>query len=237
MDKSEELAERYLTSLGLGRVVYEPHGNVPPDFAVGDCIAVEVRRLNQNYEAADGNTNGLEEKGIPLRQKMQKHLREFAASCNGECWYVGYDFKRPLVPWKTLRPLLDRALGEFYESPKRQPSKVKLAPHFSIDFFPASIDRGFFFVLAANMDYDSGGWTTAELERNLRICIAEKERKVSKLRSGYGEWWLVLVDHIGFSLNSDDRRRFKSDVVPRIDHTFDRILLLDPCDQREAFEL
>lgn len=168
MNKSEQLAERYLTSLNLGKVVYEPDGNVPPDFAVGGSIAVEVRRLNQNHERGEGKTQGLEEIDIPLRHRIQKHLREFAPSRNGECWYVGYGFRRPVESWNVLRPLLDRALQEFCASPQGQRSKVKLTRHFSIDFLPASIDRGSFFVLGANMDYDSGGWVMAELERNAR---------------------------------------------------------------------
>lgn len=117
MDKSEELAERYLTSLDLGEVVYEPDGNVPPDFAIAGTIAVEVRRLNQNHELEIGRTQGLEEVDIPLRRKMQKYLWSFAPSREGESWYVGYNFKRPLEPWKVLQPLLDRALREFHSSP------------------------------------------------------------------------------------------------------------------------
>jgi hypothetical protein len=237
MDKSEELAERYLTSLGLGEVVYEPDGNVPPDFAIAGAIAVEVRRLNQNHEAESGKPHGLEEIDIPLRHKIQKFLRAFAPSRNGECWYVGYDFKRPLESWKELRPLLERALQEFHASPERQRTKVRLTRHFGIDFLPASIDHGSFFVLAANIDHDSGGWVMAELERNLRICIAEKEGKISSFRSRYREWWLVLEDRIDYAVDTEDRPRFKSEVMPRIEHTFDRIVLLDPRDFRRAFEV
>jgi hypothetical protein len=39
MDATEALAARYLESLGLGPVVYEPDGNVPPDFLLGDRVA------------------------------------------------------------------------------------------------------------------------------------------------------------------------------------------------------
>ncbi len=48
MDQSESHARDYLEHLGLGRVVYQPDGNVPPDFLVDGRIAVEVRRLNEN---------------------------------------------------------------------------------------------------------------------------------------------------------------------------------------------
>lgn len=51
MNKDERIAERYLKSLNIGEVAYEPDGKIPPDFLVNGCIAVEVRRLNQHYEA------------------------------------------------------------------------------------------------------------------------------------------------------------------------------------------
>jgi hypothetical protein len=49
MKSEERIAENYLTSLGFENVVFEPDGNIPPDFFVDDRIAVEVRRLNQHF--------------------------------------------------------------------------------------------------------------------------------------------------------------------------------------------
>ncbi|MDO9271654.1 MAG: hypothetical protein Q7T94_01375 [Rugosibacter sp.] len=66
MDDSERLAEKYLLALNCGEVVFEPDGNIPPDFSVDARIGVEVRRLNQNYEKSDGSIEGLEELAIPL---------------------------------------------------------------------------------------------------------------------------------------------------------------------------
>lgn len=46
----EELrAQEYLLSLDYTDIVYEPLGNVTPDFVIDKSIAVEVRRLNRNY--------------------------------------------------------------------------------------------------------------------------------------------------------------------------------------------
>jgi hypothetical protein len=51
MNSKEKIAQNYLVSLGFKDIVFEPDGNIPPDFAVEGKIAVEVRRLNQNYFA------------------------------------------------------------------------------------------------------------------------------------------------------------------------------------------
>ncbi|ABE47075.1 hypothetical protein [Polaromonas sp. JS666] len=238
MNQSEALAARYLESLDLGPVEFEPHGKVTPDFVVAGRIAVEVRRLNQNFADGAGGNEGLEVVDISLRQRVKRYLREFASSREGECWYVGYTFRRPLEPWKTLRPLLHAALSDFMASPDRQPMKIRVTKSFKIDFFRAGTDHGSFFVFGANMDEDSGGWTMLELDRNLRICIAEKETKVSlsPYRHRYEEWWLVLEDRIDFGVDGEDRARFKTDVLDKISHSFDRIVLLDPRDFRRALE-
>ena len=91
MDDSERLADQYLRSLCLGGVVYEPDGNVPPDFCIGGKIAVEVRRLNQNYQFPDGSRQGLEQLAIPLWKRFKAYLPSIGPSLNGECWYVGLE--------------------------------------------------------------------------------------------------------------------------------------------------
>lgn len=71
MDDSENVAYEYLLSLGIGSVIYEPDGKVPPDFLVNGRIAVEVRRLNQN-EVTKTGISGLEEIRIPLHKNLVK---------------------------------------------------------------------------------------------------------------------------------------------------------------------
>lgn len=237
MNRSERLAQQYLLSLGLGEVKFEPDGNVPPDFLVGDSVAVEVRRLNQNHESATNGHQGLEVLDISLRQRISNYLRNFGLSKEGECWYVAYDFRRPLESWKTLRPLLERELSAFMLSATREQKKVRLTKTFGIELFKAGMDHGTFFVLGSSIDQDAGGWVMSELERNLRICITEKEKKIASYRDRYPAWWLVLEDHIDHAVDQEDRPRFRSEVMSRIDHSFDRLVLLDPSGRKRAFEV
>ena len=50
MKQEEKWVEEYLTHRGFRDIVYEPDGNVPPDFLIDGKIAIEVRRLNQHHE-------------------------------------------------------------------------------------------------------------------------------------------------------------------------------------------
>lgn len=74
-----------------------------------------------------------------------------------------------------------------------------------------------------------------EVEKNLRICIAEKERKIAQYRHKYTEWWLVLADHIDHSMEPDDRDIFRTKVMPGIHYSFDKIVLINPWDHHQAF--
>lgn len=236
MDRSESLAKQYLQSLGLGEVVHEPDGNVPPDFRVGSSIAVEVRRLNQNYVGTNGILHGLEEVDIPLRQRLKRYFTKFSPSVEGESWNVGYGFRRPLEVWSQLEPLLRAALNEFIQSPIRQRKKVQLTPRFNIDFVRAGRDYGTMFRLGVSIDEDSGGAVFSELERNIGLCIAEKERKVASYRHRYPEWWLVLIDYIEFGVDPEDHERFRSEIAPRLPQAFDRLLLINPRNPFRALE-
>ena len=76
MNREEKIAKVYLKSLGFKNVVFEPDGNIPPDFSIDGRIAVEVRRLNQNFFTKD-EAQGLKEARIPLFRLLQSSLSEF----------------------------------------------------------------------------------------------------------------------------------------------------------------
>ncbi len=237
MDSSERLAEKYLLSLALGPVVYEPDENIPPDFSVGGRIGVEVRRLNQNYTDASGVSRGLEEVTIPLWQRMKSILRSLGPSVVGECWYVGMDYSRPLPNWKYLEARIRSELNAFMRLPIRTRLIIQISPNFELDLFQAGMDHGYFFVMGASGDNDSGGWVMSEVEKNLRFCIAQKEAKIAPYRERYEEWWLVLADHIDYAMDEEDRPVFRTEVMPTITHSFNRIVFLDPRDNGRVFEV
>src|SRR5712692_1006971 len=101
MNDSERSVYQYLKSQGLGPVVYEPDGKVPPDFLVDGRIAVEVRRLNEGEQTSAGH-RGLEEVWKPLNALVRKALDAMGPPVDGKTWFVSYTYRRPLPPWKAL---------------------------------------------------------------------------------------------------------------------------------------
>ncbi len=237
MDESEHLANQYLLTLKRGKVVFEPDGNIPPDFSLSGTIGVEVSRLNQNYGYPDGSMEGLEELSIPIWQYLEKELPSIGPSIDGESWFVGIDFRRPIDPRKSLWPKIRKELITFMKSADRKQCTISVTDNFNLDLIRASKDCGSFFLLGASSDNDAGGWVLGEVEKNLRFCIEVKEKKIAPYRQKYTEWWLILPDYIDYSMELQDRDVFRTDVMPNLQHSFNTIIFLDPRDHSRAFEV
>jgi hypothetical protein len=234
MDASEKIVADFLAHRGYIDVVYEPDGNVPPDFLVDGRIAVEVRRLNENYEVGAGH-EGLEEIRIPLSKKVRSLALSLGRPTHGSSWFVSFRFGRP-VSWKKLKPKVRGALEGFIKAITHQKTSVALGNGFELEIFRASNPHPTFYVMAGCRDAESGGFLVGDLARNLQICISEKTKKIANVRSKYAEWWLVLVDHIAYGCLDDfDRKQLQDQGI--LKHDWKKIILVDPQDHTRAFEI
>jgi hypothetical protein len=223
MDRSEELALVYLQSLQLGDIVFEPDGQSTPDFLIDRRIAVEVRRLNQNHETADG-FEGLEGVTAALRRYVENLLPTFGPAPDGRGWWVFYDYRRPL-DGKAVKQALPRVLEAFKAAPHPEGADLQLTRTFSLEIRQAGIAVEHYYMLGGYMDFDNGGFVAAEIIRNLNLVIAEKAAKVAPHRERYAEWWLVLLDHVGPDLNVDER----ATIGQHVDlSSFSRVVLIHP---------
>ena len=111
-----------------------------------------------------------------------------------------------------------------------------LARDFRIRFAPATKTFSTIFVLGSYSDGDSGGFVLSEMQRNMTICIEEKTRKVARVRSRYPEWWLALVDTIGYGDHDESERADLRRLIQMADQ-WDKILLVSPLDPTKGFEL
>ena len=239
-DKSEQLVGAYLRHLGYTDICYEPLGsNRPPDFLVNQRIAIEVRRLNQQYNHNSG-TRGLENAAFDLRATVRQVLLSLEPPTHDQSWFVSYRFTRPLPAWNALRHALTTTLQAFMTKANRSDQEIvdrEIVPGFELELRPTS-RRSTFFVLLAHHDQQSGGFLFDEIEANLKRCIAEKTKKVADVRHKYPRWWLVLPDHIGWELDDFDQQGFREKAAHTFDNViFDKIILLDPSDPTRAFSI
>lgn len=226
MDRSEAVVKELLTSLGYSNIVYEPDGNVPPDFVIDGEIAVEVRRLNQNYDDGTG-ARGLEEDATPLWQRMSR-LVESMGEPDGNSWFVFYSFSRPVPNWRYLEPELRAALMEFKVNANRRTGTIFSVPNFQLRVGEASNPLESFFCMGGVSDRQSGGFVVAELITNIQHCAAEKLRKTEPYRTKYKTWWLALTNYTGFGLGEYERDQLLQH-MPRLER-WDKVIVVSPSD-------
>lgn len=234
MDQTEEIAERYLKHLGLSEIVYEPDGNVPPDFVVARRIAIEVRRLNQHVSLG-GRPEGLEVTQFQMLGRVRAILESLGPPNKGSSWFVHYRYRRPVEHWKSLKSDLVQWLKSFQDGPQDAPQRQMFGGGFEITLIRSSVELENLFVLGGFVDRDASGWLLHELRRNIAHCLEEKSRKTAPYRHKYPEWWLLLIDQIGYALSDYEREIFRQD-LPSI-QGWDRVVLISPLDHTRAFVL
>jgi hypothetical protein len=235
LNHSEKLAAEYLRHCGFHDIRFEPDGNIPPDFLIDNAIAVEVRELNQN-QITDSRYRGLDEAAIPLLMKFKNLLISLGPAQSEESWFVRYKFLRPIPPWKQLQAEVRKCLLEFRENPPVQRRiNIMINDNFVLNLIRATDAHKSFFIFGGYGDHDSGGWVLAETLKNLRICIEEKTRKVARVRHKYPEWWLLLIDRIGFGVEECDQKSYREHFA--IEHNWDKIVLVNPLNPSSGFEL
>lgn len=237
MDESESHVRDYLEQLGHKQIIYQPDGNVPPDFLVDGRIAVEVRRLNENELTESGGFRGLETDRISTGLKFRALLRSLGRSKSGTSWFVGCKVKRPIPRWETIEKDLRRELENVRDNEGRQQlSVLQIAEGFeAIIVHQASNPHPTCFVFAGCNDRDVGGFSFGDTQWNLRLCVEDKMRRIARVRHKYPEWWLVFVDHIGFGIDSCDQELYRQHLD--IEHNLDRLILLSPADKGRAFDV
>ncbi|TAD89144.1 MAG: hypothetical protein EAZ99_10960 [Alphaproteobacteria bacterium] len=240
MDESESLVEQYLRSFGYEDVVHEPNGNVPPDFVVDKRIAIEVRRLNQNIDDGTGKgRRGIEEAEKPLGDWLRNYLSSYGpGDVSDQRWFVCCSFRHPRPEYSNLKEQLDDLLRTFMDNPDRQPLErdLTVGMRFKVSLIKGSTQQQNFFTLGGLGAEEAGGWVLSEIYENLRHCIKEKERKISKHRGKYPEWWLILPDHIGHGLSDLSRNQFH-DKFSIETGGFDKIILINPLNAARAFQV
>ncbi len=233
MDSTETIARAHLVFRGHADPVYEPDGNVPPDFLVDGRIAVEVRRLNENVRGLL-SPKGLEETTIPMLKALNKLCDSFGAP-SPQRWWLSLRYRRPAPQWRALEPVARRFLEEIRDGVLIGRHTRQLGDNVEMSAIPRVGSGDAMFRVLVDSDGDRGGMVVDEVERNLRLCIDDKTQKTEAFRHLYPIWWLLFVDHVAFGLSEYDWAQFDSAI--RITHTWDKVILVNPFDPTRFHEL
>jgi hypothetical protein len=150
-------------------------------------------------------------------------------------WWVSFTIDRPVLPWKRLRPLVRASLLRVAQSNDPSPESIRVHSCLSLRFIAAQELHAQAFLLGGYVDRQAGGSLLNKLQRNIQLVSDEKAEKVAPYRARYARWWLVLVDHIGRGRGALERELFDEHV--RVQHSWDRLVLLDPADHSRAHDV
>lgn len=235
MKNEEKIAQIYLERCGYDNIIFEPDGNIPPDFAINRNVAIEVRRLNQHHQT-NGRAQPLEQLEFSLIPKIRSLLNNITfESEHSHSYFVFIQFSRPIGNAKKLLKKVTLTLEEHLQTSVKEKTRYLLNDNFSLEVFPSSKKYPQPYLLGGYIDIDSGGFIVSEIYKNLKIIIEEKTRKIAPYKSNYQEWWLLLIDYIGIHLSAHDANQLSE--IFNIEHQWDKIILVSPIEPYSGIEI
>lgn len=243
MKTEERIAASYLQNLNLGNVVFEPHGQTTPDFVIDGRIAVEVRRLNQYYQG-DGSQPpvALENLAHTVTSIVTSAVESFGPPLPDDGhgprnWGIYYTYERTGSKPKGLDQAIRKALDSIKNNRATGLQNVQLIDGFTMYIAPYPILKPQMFTVIGDGDQNSGGMLMNIYQESLDLAVAEKWGKVSRSPhyATYTEWWLVLIDTVGFGMDEYDRGMFLGQVS--VDPGFQRVVLVPPGATSEAVDV
>jgi hypothetical protein len=227
MKREERIAYEYFMSEGYDTIQYEPDGNVPPDILLNGAIAVEVRRLNQHFKnRKDIPLENLEYQLIP---RITNLVKSFQAPGINSSAFLTITYSRPLkvdkdliADIKTVLKTHVNSIGETKEYSLRENLKIRI--------WPTKRKLSAIYNIGVLNDYDTGGFIVGIVHQNLKIVVEEKKSKIDPYYKRYKEWWLVLIDRIGFTLSEEEIDQLKS--LPIEIYPFKKLILISGFDHK-----
>ncbi|MFD3190123.1 hypothetical protein ACFMPD_07590 [Sedimentitalea sp. HM32M-2] len=225
MDETEKRALQLLYALEPGSWCYEPDGNCPPDFALNGKVAVEVTRLNKAIEI-DRKQINLDSDIRSICDSFTGQLKRFDSKNNTTTWFVRFSLKRP-IDWRQVRTDLRQFLKQVFHEENIPAEPVRISSGFCLHFYQASFEPDIRYRFAGYLDRNNTGWVIPTLADNIRRISSRKFDLTQPFRDTYSSWWLVLENHISFSLAGPIELNELLDALPII-RGWHRILIFDP---------
>jgi hypothetical protein len=230
MKFEEKIAKEYFKFKEYDKIKFEPIGNTPPDFLINNSIAVEVRRLNKFHLGKP-----LEKIDYNIIPKIEKFISSFDNDESFEnTTIVTLNYSRPITFDKQIKSKISNILKE-YSANKNLKSEYSISDNLELGFYEHNEKWETQFEVGGIIDFNKGGAVFKDICDSLKIIITEKERKIEKFKHLYNDWWLVLIDFIGYGISSNMIDRIKDEIDES--NSFNKIIFISPIDSKNAKEI
>ena len=219
-DENEILAEKYLRSLAIGDVSYEPNGNQTPDFSIGNQIAAEVRFLTSLTINIHGITG------------HQKILYDIVKEANkdyyGKHCFICLSMTRPYPEKSVYKQALRSFLTNIDSTRNNEWTDICSNTQISITFFEPSSDCPRI-IVGITTDHSQSGFTCSMICEAIKHSISDKNSKtIHRPKHNYKEWWLILVNKIGGGTPlPDEYPHYDRAIRESCNGQWNRVIILD----------
>ncbi|MGY5351118.1 hypothetical protein ACXGQW_00855 [Wenyingzhuangia sp. IMCC45533] len=224
MKQEEKIAKNYFNSIGFEKIIFEPKGQRTPDFELNNKIAVEVRRLN-----IFKNEIPLEKIQFNIIPKIRKQIENFGNINYNKSAFVGITYSRPLNYNIKIKKKISSIL-EYHSSRMNESHSYEINNNLKLDIFPSEHKLKSKYFIGASNDLDNWVFVLSEIIKSLKQIIPEKYEKILTFKSEYNNWWLALIDNIGYGIVENELVELSKKI--NFDLMFDRILIISPCGKR-----
>ncbi len=203
MDREEELVSKFLKYKGYNNIIYEPDGNIPPDFLVDNSTAIEVRRLNQHYFSGN-KWEPLEDVRYTLVPKINSLLKSYTDRNHQRSAFVSINYSRPLKVSKNilkkLKSILDQHLNRL-----EQTVEFQLEDRLTIKIFPSSEKFESAYHFGMSSDHNAGGFVVGNVYTNLKLVLKDHQYLVVRNNDSHHQHLHIVANRVGYdgSITSD----------------------------------
>lgn len=233
MKCEEIIALKYLETLTKDSVVYEPNGNRTPDFCIGDKIAIEVRRLNNQLLINDKLVE-TEKLSFSLGPKMEKFFESYRHNDLKTEYMVKMRFRRPLTVDKNLFQHIKNQIEERIKNNTLTTNSIVLK-NLTLCFDESPVKTGNPFMVLMSNDEDLNGFIVSKYINSIAPIIQEKESKIEPYFNEYKSWWLILVDFIGYGMSEIDKEQLNN--AHFTSNLFEKVFIINPTNPKHGFEI
>jgi hypothetical protein len=223
MNADENIAYKFFEYQAFENIEFEPQGNRSPDFVINKKIGVEVRRLNQHIKRGN-SIKPLEELDYKLIPRLRSLFKTYNKDDYTSSAFIGISYNRPLKIDKQLLDSIKLVINQ-HSLNMNSTEKYFINNSLSLEIMPSQVLLEDKFTIGFVSDRDSGGFVLHNILESLEIIIKEKEPKIIPYLNEYEEWWLTLIDHIGYSLSKNELSEVKMHLPKNL---FKRIYFISP---------
>lgn len=198
MDLLETSTERFLKSLGLGSVIYEPLGrHTFPDFSVEGRIGIECTELVDIVEI-NGVSHNATEKAPAIIQTLKNAIEAVSIGNYKESWFVNVVYCLQVNKSATAGRL-KKYLTDLGASEIQVDREHIIDDLLRVDFVRASSHLETPFRLGGISDNQGAVFVISTLVDQVTDAMAKKSKRLIESAAVFEEWWLAVFSHLTMS--------------------------------------